>query len=136
MEAPLAERIRPQKLVAVSYTHLDVYKRQAYTSATLSSQTLMVGAILKERRIEFLMEGRRWGDIHRLQGDNLFPIDGIPAKLASGNPAASTFTLGTPYTGPLGLANIPAADFKFLWPIPQLETASNPTLAAQQNPGW
>ena len=109
---------------------------QAYTAATLSSQTLMVGAILKERRIEFLMEGRRWGDIHRLQGDNLFPIDGIPAKLASGNPAASTFTLGTPYTGPLGLANIPASDFKFLWPIPQLETASNPTLAAEQNPGW
>jgi hypothetical protein len=109
---------------------------QAYTTATLSSQSLMVGAILKERRIEFLMEGRRWGDIHRLQGDNLFPIDGIPAKLASGNPAASTFTLGTPYTGPLGLANIPASDFKFLWPIPQLETASNPILAAEQNPGW
>jgi hypothetical protein len=109
---------------------------QAYTAATLSSQSLMVGAILKERRIEFLMEGRRWGDIHRLQGDNLFPIDGIPAKLASGNPAASTFTLGTPYTGPLGLTSIPASDFKFLWPIPQLETASNPTLAAEQNPGW
>ncbi|WP_353085052.1 RagB/SusD family nutrient uptake outer membrane protein [Flavobacterium sp.] len=109
---------------------------QAYTSTTLSNQSDMVGAILKERRIEFLMEGRRWGDIHRLQGDNLFPIDGIPAKLASGNPAASTFTLGTPYTGPYGLANIPSTDFKFLWPIPQLETASNPTLAAQQNPSW
>jgi hypothetical protein len=109
---------------------------QAYTSATLSSTSLMVGAILKERRIEFLMEGRRWGDIHRLQGDNLFPINGIPAKLASGNPAASTFTLGTPYTGPFGLATVPSTDFKFLWPIPQLETASNPTLATQQNPGW
>ena len=109
---------------------------QAYTSTTLSNQSDMVGAILKERRIEFLMEGRRWGDIHRLQGDNLFPIDGIPAKLASGNPLTSAFTLGTPYTGPYGLANIPATDFKFLWPIPQLETASNPTLAAQQNPGW
>jgi hypothetical protein len=109
---------------------------QAYTLATLPTQSDMVGAILKERRIEFLMEGRRWGDIHRLQGDNLFPINGIPAKIANGNPAASTFTLGTPYSGPYGLANIPSTDFKYLWPIPQLETASNPTLAAQQNPGW
>jgi hypothetical protein len=109
---------------------------QAYTAVTLPNQLTMVGAILKERRIEFLMEGRRWGDIHRLQGDNLFPIDGIPAKLATGNPAASTFTLGTPYTGPFALSAIPSSDFKFLWPIPQLETAINPILAAEQNPGW
>lgn len=109
---------------------------QAYTAATLATQSDMVGAILKERRIEFLMEGRRWGDIHRLQGDDLFPIDGIPAKIANGNPAASTFTLGTPYSGPYGLVGIPASDYRFLWPIPQLETANNPTLAAQQNPGW
>lgn len=109
---------------------------QAYTAASLPTQSDMVGAILKERRIEFIMEGRRWGDIHRLQGDDLFPIDGIPAKIASGNPAAATFTLGTPYSGPYGLTAVPASDYRFLWPIPQLETANNPTLAAQQNPGW
>ena len=48
---------------------------QAYTLLSFATATDMVGAILKERRIEFLMEGRRWSDIHRLQNDNLFPIN-------------------------------------------------------------
>jgi hypothetical protein len=109
---------------------------QAYTAASFITPSTMVGAILKERRIEFLMEGRRWSDIHRLQGDNLHPIDGIPQKVANGNPAASTFTLGTPYPGPYGVAAVPSSDFKFLWPIPQVELNANPTLATQQNPGW
>lgn len=109
---------------------------QAYTAASFTTPSTMVGAILKERRIEFLAEGRRWSDIHRLQGDDLHPIDGIPAKIANGNPAASTFTLGTPYTGPYGVAAIPASDSRFLWPIPQVELNANPTLATQQNPGW
>ena len=30
----------------------------------------------------------------------------------------------------------PYADFKFIWPIPQVEVNANPTLAEQQNPGW
>ena len=66
----------------------------------------------------------------------MHPIDGIPGKLANGNPNASLYTLGTPYTGPYGVAAVPGADYKFLWPIPQLEINVNPTLAAQQNPGW
>ena len=105
---------------------------QSYTGFDTAKD--LVGAILKERRIEFLMEGKRWGDIHRLQKDDLFPIDGIPAKVANGNPAAATFTLGTPYTGPYGVAALPSNDFKFLWPIPQQELDANPNLA--QNPGW
>lgn len=109
---------------------------QSYNSAALSTKLAMVNAILKERRIEFLMEGRRWADIHRLQGDDIAPINGIPAKVANGNPPASDFTLGTPYAGPFGVAAVPSSDYRFLWPIPQLETANNPTLAAQQNPGW
>ena len=109
---------------------------QAYTAATFPTATDIVGAILKERRIEFLMEGKRWGDIHRLQNDDLFPIDGIPAKVANGNPPSSAFTLGTPYTGALGVSAIPGSDYRFLWPIPQEELNTNPTLAAQQNPGW
>ena len=109
---------------------------QAYTSASFTTPTTMVEAILKERRIEFVMEGKRWGDINRLQGDNLQPINGIPAKVANGNPAASTFTLGTPYTGALGVPSIPVTDLRFLWPIPQVEINNNPTLATQQNPGW
>jgi hypothetical protein len=107
---------------------------QAYTASDLSTQSTMVGAILKERRIEFLMEGRRWSDIHRLQGDDLHPINGIPSKIANGGVGASSFTLGTPYTGPFGIPAISGSDFRFLWPIPTIEIISNPNLI--QNPGW
>ncbi|MDH3381594.1 MAG: RagB/SusD family nutrient uptake outer membrane protein, partial [Flavobacteriaceae bacterium] len=109
---------------------------QAYTAGVLSTQTLMVEAILKERRIEFIMEGRRWPDIHRLQHETIGGISGIPAKLANGNPGGAAFTLGTPYTGALGTTAVAYDNFKFLWPIPQLELDTNPTLAAEQNPGW
>lgn len=107
---------------------------QAYTAASFTTNAAMVGAILMERRIEFLMEGRRWSDIHRLQGDDLQPIVGIPAKVGNGNPPPADFVLGTPYTGPRTIAAI--NDFRFLWPIPQIEVTTNPTIAAQQNPGW
>ena len=109
---------------------------QAYTAATLSTPLLMVNAILVERRIEFLMEGRRWSDIHRLEKDDIAPSAGIPAKYANALPTAADYTLGTPYTGPRTVLAIPADDFKFLWPIPQVELNTNPTLRAQQNPGW
>lgn len=109
---------------------------QAYTAATLNSQLTMLNAILIERRIEFLMEGRRWSDIQRLQNDDLAPINGIPGKLANATPAASLYVLGAAYTPVIGVPAIPGTDFKFLWPIPQVEINTNPTLAAQQNPGW
>ncbi|RXJ46082.1 RagB/SusD family nutrient uptake outer membrane protein [Gelidibacter gilvus] len=109
---------------------------EAYTAASFTTPATMVGAIIKERRIEFLMEGRRWSDIHRLQGDDLVPMDGIPAKYANSSPKASDYILGTPYTGPFGEAAIPGSDYRFLWPIPQRELNSNPTLAKEQNPGW
>ncbi len=109
---------------------------EAYTSSVLSNQSQMVGAVLKERRIEFLMEGRRWSDIHRLQNDDLFPINGIPAKSANASPpAVGSYNIGTPYTA-LGQPAIQSSDFRFLWPIPLLETNNNPTLKAEQNPGW
>jgi len=109
---------------------------QAYTAASFKDNVELLGAILVERRIEFAMEGRRWPDIHRLQKCPYFPINGIPAKLANGMPAGSAFTLGTPYTGALGTVAIPYSDYRFVWPIPQDEINSNPTLAAQQNTGW
>jgi len=109
---------------------------QAFTAASFADNVALLGAILMERRIEFLMEGMRWYDIHRLQFCPYFPIDGIPAKVANGNPAGSTFTLGTPYPGPYGVTALPYTDFRFLWPIPRVETDANPTLAAEQNPGW
>lgn len=109
---------------------------QAYTAANFATNIELLGAILKERRIEFIMEGRRWPDIHRLQFCPYYPINGIPAKLANSAPSASAFTLGTPYSGPYGVTAIPYSDYRFLWPIPRVETDANPTLAAQQNPGW
>lgn len=109
---------------------------QAYTILDLPTPAAMVGAILKERRIEFLMEGRRWSDIQRLQNDNLFPVDGIPAKIGTGGATAAMFTATGPYTGPFAEAAIPSSNFRVLWPIPLLETNNNPTLLAQQNPGW
>lgn len=110
---------------------------QAFDATTFADNVALLGAILKERRIEFNMEGRRWPDIHRLQFCPHFPIDGIPAKLANSLPAAANYTLdGNPYTGALGVPAVPYSDFKFLWPIPRVETDANPTLAAQQNPGW
>ncbi|MDO9594246.1 MAG: RagB/SusD family nutrient uptake outer membrane protein, partial [Lutibacter sp.] len=108
---------------------------QAHTASTLSTQTLMVQAIIKERRIEFLMEGRRWPDIHRLQHETIGGISGIPAKAPSGHPVATAYNIGTPYAGPFQAA-LPYSDFRFIWPIPILETNVNPTLAAQQNPGY
>jgi hypothetical protein len=102
---------------------------QAYTAGSFADNTALINAILVERRIEFCMEGRRWPDLHRMMLD-------IPAKLSNSNPPASAFTLGTPYAGPYGVVAIPFADYKYLWPIPQIEINANPTLAAEQNPGW
>jgi len=94
-------------------------------------------AILLERRIELLMEGSRWPDIHRLQHCEHHPIDGIPAKLDNSVPPASAFDLDAgPYEGPFGVAQIPYDDHRFVWPISQQEINANPTLAAQQNPGY
>ena len=51
-------------------------------------------------------------------------------------PTAAMFTLGTPYTGPYGVAMIPKEDFRVLWPFPLSSTTNNPILQAEQNPGW
>jgi hypothetical protein len=107
---------------------------QAYTATILSTPTLMVNAILTERRIEFLFEGRRWSDIQRLEKDDIAPTAGIPAKVANALPPAADYTLGTPYTGPRTVLAIPAADYRYLWPIPQVEMNTNTALT--QNPGW
>ncbi|WET04284.1 RagB/SusD family nutrient uptake outer membrane protein [Flavobacterium sp. YJ01] len=109
---------------------------QAYTAASFTTNATMVAAILKERRIEFLQEGRRWTDIHRLQGDPIAAVatSGIPAKMANAAPTAPAFVLGNTYVIATPIAAIPAADRRFLWPIPQLEMNTNPGLG--QNPDW
>lgn len=113
-----------------------------YAAGALTG-TNLVQAILNERRIEFVGEGLRWGDIARLAPDPVYapiPGGGIPGKL---NGQAAQFVLAdyvcgagaTPLVKPVpykGAASSPL----FLWPIPSTETQVNPTLAAQQNPGY
>jgi hypothetical protein len=105
----------------------------------------LIQAILNERRIEFVCEGLRWGDVHRLAQDATFNSwgGGIPAKVSTlltnfsiyytGNIATNTTILTT---ASLRHAAIPYSDTRFLWPIPNSELVLNPVLAAQQNPGW
>jgi starch-binding outer membrane protein, SusD/RagB family len=107
-----------------------------YAAADFVAGKDLIGAILNERRIEFMAEGRRWADIHRLALDSDFTTNGIPSKMAFGNATFATYNF---VTNPTLLRNIPAvpyADYKFLWPIPADELARNPTLAKQQNPGY
>ncbi len=109
---------------------------QQYTafSTTLDA----VNAVLLERRIEFLAEGLRWNTIHRLQSDDLTPINGIPAKYRNGQqPTPAHYQIGTPYVfGASDVPAIPYSDYRYVWPIPTLETSANPVLAGQQNPGY
>jgi len=90
-------------------------------------------AIYNERRIEFFAEGKRWGDLHRLAGTP-YNTSGIPAKVL---PSQLT---GDVYDGKTILkpsqAALPYANFRFVWPLPSSEVDANPTLRAQQNPGY
>ena len=113
-----------------------------YAAGSLSG-TKLVQAILNERRIEFVGEGLRWGDIARLAPDPVYapiPGGGIPGKL---NGQASQLTIASYGCGIGATPKVAAVPYKgatnstlFLWPIPSIETQINPTLAAQQNPGY
>ena len=107
-----------------------------FTVASFITGTQLMQAILNERRIEFLAEGRRWADIHRLANDPLYSTNGIPAKIAYTGTTFASWNAAVPYAGLRIITSIPYTDFRFIWPIPQTEVASNPVLAAQQNPGY
>ena len=105
-----------------------------YTAASFTDKNDLIAKILYERRIEFLAEGKRWGDIHRLALDPVFSPGGIPAKAVNGySNAGGTYVCGnaSPVYGQLLIGY---SDFRFLWPIPQDERVSNPIVA--QNPGY
>ncbi|MBC6696681.1 RagB/SusD family nutrient uptake outer membrane protein [Hymenobacter puniceus] len=128
---------------------LNAVRNRAVTTAseqyTAANNNVPVGneltrAILNERRIEFVAEGFRWDDIHRLAVDPVFTTNGIPRKLSAAQTVIANYRCPTP-TNPAPsltgtVAPIPYSDFRFLWPIPSIEIANNPTLAAQQNPGY
>jgi hypothetical protein len=94
----------------------------------------LLRAILNERRVEFAAEGRRWPDIHRLALDPTYGTGGVPAKIRSTQATSAVWDGVTQYTP--AITAKPYADFRFLFPLPLTEINSNPTLAAQQNPGY
>ncbi|QKZ15258.1 RagB/SusD family nutrient uptake outer membrane protein [Spirosoma sp. KUDC1026] len=108
-----------------------------YTAASFASGNELTRAIINERRPEFLAEGLRWLDIHRLSTDATFrQAAGIPAKAAiSITNFAPLYTNTATTTFPTEPA-IPYSDYRFLWPIPLEEINNNPVLATQQNPGY
>jgi starch-binding outer membrane protein, SusD/RagB family len=107
----------------------------SFTLGDFADAKEMIAAILVERRIELLGEGRRWHDIHRLAMDPDHSTGGIPAKMAFGNATFNMYEIGKdPSTLVKSLPIIPYEDNKFLWPIPADELAQNPNI--EQNPGY
>jgi hypothetical protein len=116
---------------------LNTPSTQQYTVAGFANATALLQAILLERRIEFLAEGRRWPDIHRTVQDPVAGVRpvGIPAKVTNGGVTGTTLAqYGFGRAVVTGQAAIPYSDFRFIWPIPALEVTSNPIIA--QNPGY
>ncbi len=113
---------------------------QEYKAADYSSIPSLLEAILWERRIEFHGEGRRWEDIHRLAKDDLFPTNGIPAKIDFAKAKKkNAFVANSPVSAAWYSSSavaIPYTDKRFLWPIPLNDIIRNPTLSEQQNAGW
>lgn len=115
-----------------------------YTIASFSDVNQLMTAILNERRIEFLGEGRRWADIHRLAKDPVYFVralndqPGVPAKVGTGNVKADSWVAASGIVDPtiITIAAYGYDDRRFLFPIPDSETNTNPKLKEQQNPGW
>lgn len=117
----------------------------AYTTSKFTDTKAFMMALLAERRIEFLAEGRRWEDIHRLLLDPDYSTGGIPAKahrititdvlIPGGTPV---YVIGgeVPADALKTIPAIPYNDRRCVWPIPESTTTRNPTLKAQQNAGW
>ncbi|MDI1321657.1 MAG: RagB/SusD family nutrient uptake outer membrane protein [Algoriphagus sp.] len=123
----------------VAVTLLNVVRDRAlpdtvpsFTAAGLGNADGVLGAIIQERRIEFLAEGRRWADIHRLAGEGR--MAGVPAKATSRSIVNINF-YNTDRVIPTDHA-IPYADFRFIWPIPLEEIQTNATAPIEQNPGY
>lgn len=115
---------------------------QTYSSSSFSDGVEQLEAIIAERRIEFVCEGKRWPDIHRLQfcpylGQNgSGEYSGIPAKYPNTTPSSTDFVIGTEYSSSEMIEAKEYSSKYFLWPIPLEETNANPLLLEQQNPGW
>jgi len=105
-----------------------------YTVASFATDVDEINAILMERRIEFLAEGKRWADIHRTVQDPITALRpvGIPAKVVNGNTGMAQYGFGLSVTP--GQPAIPYSDYRFIWPLPVGEVTQNPIVV--QNPGY
>lgn len=115
----------------------------AYTVADFADSKAFMRAVLGERRIEFLAEGRRWEDIHRLLLDPDYSTGGIPAKadrtkcVALMNAGTQLYVVGGAVPADaFNIGFIPYSDQRCVFPIPVNTMVRNPTIAAQQNEGW
>ncbi|WP_228527627.1 RagB/SusD family nutrient uptake outer membrane protein [Pararhodonellum marinum] len=104
----------------------------SFTAAGLGGQEGVLTAIFNEKRIEFLGEGRRWPDIHRLSGEGR--MDGVPAK-ASSRQIGNLDFYTTDRVIPTDHA-IAYSSNAFIWPIPLEEILTNATAPIPQNPGY
>jgi hypothetical protein len=115
-----------------------------FTVVSFADADALVAAILQERRIEFLAEGRRWPDIHRLTFDPKFAVlapngtAGVPNKVAWGNVTDDSYDPASGNLDPniLKIIGFDYNDRRFIFPIPEQETSANEVLAKQQNAGW
>ena len=124
---------------------------QQFTLASFANVAAFMDALIKERRIEFLGEGKRWEDIHRLSTDPNYFIaantglvgvgtPGVPDRVTYANISTTTggynMASGTVPAGLLTTLGFPATDRRFLFPIPYSETSANEKIKTQQNEGW
>jgi hypothetical protein len=94
----------------------------------------LLGAILDERRIELLCEGRRWADIHHLALDPTFGTGGIPAKMSFADATFASYNAVRPPILMRRIAAIPYTDFRFIMPLPAEDVTRSPSI--EQNPGY
>lgn len=121
----LLNRVRDRaKVAATPFTSYDL-------AALGGTPAGVLDGIFKERRIEFLAEGRRWADIHRLAGEGLIP--GVPSKATT-----RSVTLLSQYSTATFTQDhsLPYSSDLFVWPIPLDEVLLNPLLKEQQNKGY
>ena len=81
----------------------------------LSNPSILLTAILIERRKELFLEGHRWFDL-RMAGQGI--------------------TRGGDCKAPATVCSLASNSFRFVWPIPQNEIKANPNIAGQQNAGY
>lgn len=115
-----------------------------FTLSSFANVDELMDAILKEREIEFLAEGRRWPDIHRLTYDSKYAIKskdgkaGIPDKASWGSMKTESYDPASGVVDPeiIKTAGFNFEDRRYIFPIPLSEISSNPKIASQQNAGW